>query len=224
MVVPLVSTGWGMRGEKDGLVMTTLAWAGWGGCGEAVPSAPGVVPGPDIPCVEWFDEAAAAMAAAWWEIWCTMACMNSGGNPGKWTGVTPGYREVWFENQISRCVCLKLFRLKISKSINWCIFKEKTATTTVTNYLMLEQNSPGCPGPATFGCPVTWEPAADSPVQQNKGHKSITFTVRVQEGWCWERVVPHSSNRTGKGCSGLLLQIWYLQIIYFMIKSNIFFY
>lgn len=50
---------------------------------EAVPTAAGVEPGPDAACPGWPAEAAAAMAAAWWEIWCTMACMNSGGRPGK---------------------------------------------------------------------------------------------------------------------------------------------
>ncbi len=83
MVVPLVLMGWGMRGDKVGRVMTTLAWGG-GGAGLSVFWAPV----PAVPCCcPWCPaEAAVAMATACWEIWCMMACMNSGGSPGTWMG------------------------------------------------------------------------------------------------------------------------------------------
>lgn len=212
MVAPLVPIGWGMRGEKDGLVMTTLAWAGWGGCEKAVASALGVEAGPDTICAGWPAEAAAAIAAAWWEIWCTMACMNSGGRPGKWTGVSPGYRErVILKNRSLSISTLKWSEPQCLKKINF--IKEETVIIA-TIYSITEEHSPGCPGPAAFGCPGTWEPAADSPDQHNKSRQPSAS----QRGWWGDRVVLHLSNRTTKNFSQALLQMRYINKIYLLLQ------
>ncbi len=122
--------GWGMRGDKVGRVMTTLAWGGRGAGLSAF-----WAPVPAVPCCcPWCPaEAAVAMAAACWEIWCMMFCMNSGGSPGTWMGaVVPSENR---HTELSEKWLLKLLEIETAARSEFCTqdYKQLTNNSCVTS-------------------------------------------------------------------------------------------